>query len=516
MRATETRHGSATVSLPPQDGIANDDPAAVRSKLLVRSAHSLAAQLTSRGAAFLTGIILARALDPTGLGMFALLASLGMMVSSYSMLNIPQALTKISAEQGAPSSSFLLTSFVALFVCSVIASVILVALSGPIALSIYEAPDMVALIPILAVFLMATNLHTGFSALLQGLQSLKQYNWLLVFNALSTLGVVTLGAYLYGLPGAMWGSALGAATYVASAAVITRSVMRQRRIGITGATFSMDQLRRVLAYSLPILMGGAAAATAQWLGATFLVNMQGFAAMGLVRVANTLSANIVLVAVAVGVPLFPMISKFYHSDRDRFIRVAKDSFRLTTIFTYPLCIALILFADPLVVLLFGPSYVDAAPVLRVLALAGFLMALNNNAGSLFFGSGKTMTALYINVSWGVLFTVLAWILVRRFGAMGYAAALLASYLVMTAVQFYYQSRYWRIRFQRLGATVVLVVAGFGSALLVAFSLQGLVGVAAGFLLLLVVCGVEIWMVRSRLPQGRLRVFARDMFFRGRE
>lgn len=138
------------------------------------------------------------------------------------------------------------------------------------------------------------------------------------------------------------------------------------------------------------------------------------------------------VTVALAIPLtyylgyYSVLSRAHSEGSEPFRKLVEHSLRLTSIFALPLGIGASLLAQPILGLLYGPSYAPAIPVLQVLAWSAVLVILRGNYRHALHASGKqdvdlrfsclaTGTNIVLNVLW-----------IPRFGMIGAAWATLIS------------------------------------------------------------------------------------------
>jgi O-antigen/teichoic acid export membrane protein len=123
---------------------------------------------------------------------------------------------------------------------------------------------------------------------------------------------------------------------------------------------------------------------------------------------------------------FPTIVRLYRHNQSRLKTFYQQSLRYLAILAVPVCVGVVLLAGPLVGLLYGAKFRDAAPVLQVLS-GCLLLALPGDVNSrLLLASGnQRRSAAYTSL--GLLTNIaLNFLLVPRLGIMGAALARLAS------------------------------------------------------------------------------------------
>jgi O-antigen/teichoic acid export membrane protein len=138
--------------------------------------------------------------------------------------------------------------------------------------------------------------------------------------------------------------------------------------------------------------------------------------------------------------LFPALSRSYKEDREKFRMVLLRSLRFTTIFAIPIGVGGTLLADPLIRLLFGPTYLAGVPALQLLSWSAVLVTLRGNFRHTLNAVGKQRLDLTCAAAAAALNIALNLALIPRFGITGAAAATLGSEIGWFALARYLFSR----------------------------------------------------------------------------
>jgi len=110
-------------------------------------------------------------------------------------------------------------------------------------------------------------------------------------------------------------------------------------------------------------------------------------------------------------------------------QAARDVARLLVIVLLPAVAALVLWAEPVLGAMFGPAFVGASPVLRVLAPAALLGATGSVLTNLLVAVGLQRALVRVAGASALVIVALGVALVPGFGAVGAALALVAGMLV---------------------------------------------------------------------------------------
>ena len=141
-------------------------------------------------------------------------------------------------------------------------------------------------------------------------------------------------------------------------------------------------------------------------------------------------------AATVALPTLSRLASDPERYRDAYLRIA----RAVLLFTVPLTPFLIVCADWLVQLAFGPQWSDAVPIFRIFGIAMLVKPLSYTVGWLFLSQGRNRELM----RWGVLATTLAvlcFIVGLPWGALGVALSYsLLDLVVRTPILIYWVGR----------------------------------------------------------------------------
>lgn len=161
--------------------------------------------------------------------------------------------------------------------------------------------------------------------------------------------------------------------------------------------------------------------------------------------------------------MFPYLSKLYGDSTQAFRRVSEESLKYILVVALPGAVLVGMFADTVILRLYGEAYAAAVPVLRVVIWLFVLRFINPFVSFLLFARGEPAKSLRVAATTLVLSLCLSLLLTPRWGAVGMASAMLASATVACGL-------YCGAAF-RLGLTRVLITfarTGLAATTLAAF------------------------------------------------
>lgn len=468
--------------------------------------YSLASLVIVRALNVISSIVVARLLGKNNLGMLSIVNNIVGMVALFATLGVPTALTKYVATYAAEDrrmvGSVVGTSFLTMLIPLSLLTAGLLLLAGNLAQGIYHEPALTPLIQVAALTLLVSSLGTGGfgQALLQGLKEVKRIS--LINILASAIGVpivvaLTIGFRLKGTIAAQLIIALLGVALIGQA--LFRGYSPRVRSAGWGKSVRPDWKfwPRLMNLAFPAFLSGLVMTPVLWITTTRLQKTHGFGDVGLFNICFGMYQMILLIPVAVGMPLVPVIAESDRDDRARLGRLTGTSLEMVVFVTMILASAIALFARPLIFLLYGPSYLEAFRPMILMAGGVFFHSLGYVVGHYFAGTGRMWTGMAFNLLWFASIIPLSWYLAGQYGVTGLGASFLISYAVLAVALLGYVKTVLRasIRYAALMAGLALLVAGFSYAVMT--RLPGIYYAGAGIGVLLVVGVVDYWLLPAK-------------------
>ena len=301
---------------------------------------------------------------------------------------------------------------------------------------------------------------------LRGEQRFGELARLSTISALLKVAVMVLGAWLFGVPGALAG-------FIAANILPASRMQRLLRIR---ADVDRTLGREVVRFALPVwataVVGGLVFGRTE---VVFLEHFTGLQAVGL------FAAAVTVVELAVQLPplllsaLLPRFSEQYGlGDQVNMRRLYQTVTALMAMLIVPLCFGLAAIAPTLVPLLFGAEFSNASAVASVLLVAAAVSSLGVTTLYFLQSMGKTWLLLISN-GVGLVGTItLGFLLIPRFGLMGAAWSRGAVQVSVVLIETWYVTRRLGVwpPYRALGAVAIASVAQGVVAYLVATHLGG--------------------------------------------
>lgn len=338
------------------------------------AALQLAAQFTSGAFSILIVLVLTRALSPEGYGVFALAVGIGALLMMPSDLGISAATERFVAEQrGNRAATARLTSHAISLklLTSGLVSVALVSSAREVA-RLFGEEALTWPLRAVALAILAQGFVIFFNGLFlaQGRAdvSLRLISSESAFEAAASVALVLGGA---GAAGAAFGRAAG---YLAGAAIGT--VLTARLLGARATRLRRpggDWTWRIARYAAPLALTSWTTTFLAYVDTLIIGALLTTSAVGLFQAPMRIVPFLLYPAVAVAYSVAPALTR--PAAEAKRAAVFSTSLRIVILLYGALIAPLVVWAVPIVELLFGAEYGKSADALRVLAVYVFLAGL---------------------------------------------------------------------------------------------------------------------------------------------
>lgn len=160
--------------------------------------------------------------------------------------------------------------------------------------------------------------------------------------------------------------------------------------------------------------------------------------------------------------VFPGYAKL-SGDIDKLRAAFLDVVAILALLTVPAGTIIGLVAEPLVVVLLGHKWLDAVPLIGVLALFGIVRALHGPLGSIYLAVGKPRIVAVLQCIQLTVAISLMVVLVPRWAALGAAWALLCGAALAASINYVLAVRELRMRWSEVGAILWRPALGAAAA-----------------------------------------------------
>ncbi|MBX7450653.1 flippase [Mycolicibacterium sp. 3033] len=427
-------------------------------------------------AGFVGNAVVARLLGPERLGVFAYVVWCVTVAATVASIGIDvvqqRFLPNLRAEgRGDEADGLIGATTRAAMVAMVVVGIVLIGyLVGPGKGALAgTSPDVV--IAVAAVWFVSWKLGDLYLFYLRGEQRFGEVAKLSAVSALLKVLMFALGAWLFGIPGALVGYIAG---NLLPASRVFRLLGRKPRVT---PTLRREVIRFALGSWAVGVIGSLVFGRTQ---VVFLEHYSTLTAVGLFAAAVTVAEMAVQLPPMLLSALLPRFSEQHGAgDQEHMLRLYRTTTALIAMVIVPLCLGLAAVASVLIPALFGAEYADAVPAAVVLLIAAAVSALGVTTLYLLYSTGKT-AFLVISNGLGLVVTIaLGFVLIPRYGLMGAAwSRAIAQVLVVLLETWYVTAKLgFRPPYRVLGALSAAAVTQAAVAYLISTQWGGPVSLA---------------------------------------
>lgn len=362
---------------------------------------------------FLINSGLARILKPVDYGTFGLVMSILVIVELFVITGIPEAIQKYGGERPQAMAKLISKTLPWQMVYAFCLFGVFW-LAAPVLARTFGHSELTFFLRIASVDIVIYGLYKYYLGVQNGLHRFVQYTILGIIYSLSKLaaifGLVWLG---FSIAGALVGNMLGSLMALVLALFFSR--VKKTDAGLEDIPLVAFVAQNVLYFvGLNLFFS-----LDLWFVKYYLPGKS----VGLYVSAGVLAKLTYLISVALSAVLLPSIARSIKIKDDKRTReLIQDSLRYLVIFLVLVNIVITTNSAGIVQLFFGAEYLDAAPILSILAVALSLLTLMAVINTMMIANEQMRASLVMILSLIALDAVLNRILVPRFGLQGAALA----------------------------------------------------------------------------------------------
>lgn len=431
----------------------------------------------------IVAIVLARLLVPADYGLAAMVIVFAAVVPVFADLALGAALIQRRELSEADRSTVFWTSVGvgALF------TVLGVAASWPIA-AFYDEPEVQPLFAALSLTFVVTALYSTQKALLTREMDFRRLELLLMAgNILAGIAGIVLAAWGYGA----W-AIIGQQLVAAVASALLLFALSPWRPSLT---FSYRSLRGMLGFSANVFGTRLLFYVNRNADNLLIGKVLGTTALG----AYALAYNLMLVPSSrLTWPITEVLFPAFSTIQEDAARVARAWFRVTRLIasiTVPAMLGLIVVAPEFVTVILGDRWIEAIPLIRLLAWVGLLQSLQGLNSSILQARDRTRTLLWYAVVVAVA-TVVSFVLGVHWGVVGVAVAYAIASTIVEPYYAWLTARVLDVSVRDLGAALSGVAQAAAAMTVVVLGARSLLidqGVSdAARLVLLILLGIAVY------------------------
>jgi len=390
------------------------------------------ASFTTRCVALAVSFLLARLVGKERFGEYGMINNTAVTIGGLAGFGIGMTVVKYVAELKNKDKErigrIIALSTVVTSISAVAYLVLFVTFAPWIAIKTLAAPHLAPMLQISSIAVALGIVNSVQVSSLTGCEAFKMLSTINIINSIVQSVLVLLGAWLWGIKGAVW---MFSVTAVIVVCVTRCGVSREwKRLGITVRWKNFFQEWKVLLhFSLPTFLAGISVGPIVWGCSALLANQEnGYDELGIYNAANQWQTAIQFLPGLIGVAFLPILTERFGNGKGKEgIGFMLKMMKLVGIIVFPLVI-IISMLSPLIMRGYGETFVNGYKTLVIAVVTAGLLAVMTPVGQVIAASGKMWIGFWMNVGWGLCMLGFTWLFVR-WGAEGVAGARLLAYLI---------------------------------------------------------------------------------------
>jgi O-antigen/teichoic acid export membrane protein len=435
-------------------GAAGDASLAKGREIATNVSVQFAARAITMALSVVTVALTARTLDRNGYGVWNGVGSYVALFGILTDLGFTIAATQRMAAEPERESEWL-GALIGIRVAMSVVVMVLCACSIPLLLTNTDQSHTVGYI------MTATTATTGASALMAVFQSRLRAGLVLSFTVLQGVLWLSTVAVLAAMHGSVVAFALAQALIVILISIL--QVNATRRFAHIAWRAGMRLWRTLLRVALPLGIASVMITIYYQVDSVLLLQIAGPGEAGIYGAAYGFMSPLNFLPAAVMASFFPVLSAVYHHDAARARRLVQICAEIMAVVGLPVLAGTIALSGPIIHLIYGPKFHEAAGLLPILMIAFVIICYGSLAGFLAPLLGlQWRFALYTSIG-AAANVALNLVLIPTYGAHGSAWATVATEaLTMTPMMI---TALWamrlRLKLGKIARTVLLAAAMTG-------------------------------------------------------
>lgn len=415
-----------------------------KSKLASGSIINFLGSVILRFGGFIYRFILSRLLTTTGYGIVGLTLPFQNIFIIGASGGVPPAIAKYVSQYKAVDDErmvhqIIVTGLKLMIFMSIIAAVLMFLISEPVAIGMWNKPEALLPLRLVSIIIPFSVIVGAIRGVFQGFYDMKSifYSKFIeqIFTIILASLLVILGWYA---AGAVLGTALGfLVSLLGSYYLYRRDVKDYYSNGNFEKISFHDELslmKEILKFSIPVVVSGVAEIFLYDTG-TFFIGMflPAFFA-GFFTNASAIARIPLMIANSVSTSVLPATSEADSLQDKQLLKMyMHQSYRYTAVTSLPISAFIMVYAVPVMVLLFGSEYAQGAEALWILVGGMFFFSIYLIASSMCQGLGKPTFPMYALIIGAVINAITSFILIPMFNITGAAISTTLSTFVLMMI-----------------------------------------------------------------------------------
>lgn len=400
---------------PPGPGSAPDpDHAPVH--VARRAWYGLLTQAVDKVLPVLILLYLARVLEPAAFGIYSFVIAYLAFFQIVSDYSIDTVLVRTMSQDPAERDALLHAGLGLKLTMALVSVVLSVALVG--VASNHQTPPLLMLVA-------ALNLPTALGGAYRAWHRARleipalfaQAALRAVLLAIGVIAAVRHGSGLTAIFASM--SAANLVTFVVIAIALRAKVAPAIR-------FDFPRWRRLAGGVVPLMVNAFAMTVSLRIGQILLMTLRGPVDVGQLGAASRVTEAFTLLPEALMISVYPLMAGLHARDSPALLRTAERSTRYLVVATGIPVVLCAVGGDQIMRVLFGPAFAEAGTILSLLAFTALFSATGTVILNLLVATHSERALSRNTLAFAAVGTVVSWIAIAHYGAVGAAAASLAT------------------------------------------------------------------------------------------
>lgn len=405
-----------------------------KTRLLGGFFWGLSSSLAYQGSILISTILVSRMLGLRDFGIYALLVSMVMMVSSLAQSGSGLLATKYVSEflknQPKRVEGILnLCRFVTL-VTGGVSSLGIFIFSEQVANNIFNRPELNVFIEIASIAIFF-QISIGYQlGAIIGFKAFRKLGHAGVISGIGYIGLTIFGAWIYGLQGALWGFNLASLLRLLVVSIILKEICRDSGIDVSQGVVR-GEVGLIWKIALPTSLAGFITITCLW-ATTVLISKttNGLEWVAIFTVINQIRLTIIQFPTLLSSVTFPVLSGLKgDGKKDQLYRIYKVNILVNVIFTV-LVVLVVTFFSKFILGIYGEKYAGSQILLVILLFSLIPEALEMSLYQAIQAAGTMWSSLLlIVIPRDLSYLVICSIFIGKFGLMAVVIGYFISRLI---------------------------------------------------------------------------------------
>lgn len=408
----------------------------MHARFLDGASWSAIAVMASRGALFIAMFLTARILGAKNFGEYAIIQSSITLVETFANAGMGVTAAKHVAQFRRNNrdkiGEIIFMTIAVVGMLGLPIALLIMVMSGEIARDVLDEPGLSFPLSLGAIILLLNLLKGAFIGIISGFEAFQEMARANIISGIITVVTIPVGAFFWGVLGALIGVLLSTAVLVAINGYIVIKIIINEKIQML-YRMGDDNWRIFWDFSLPAMLAGAVMVPVVWIGNALLIHQpNGYSELGIFAATNQWFSILLFIPSTITMSLLPVFSD-YAGERsyNQLKEAIKLGIKASLLVVAPFAIV-IAFTSPLIMNLYGQEYAGRWYLLMLACISALVASTNNVIGNFFMSVNRARTHLVSNIIWAVTFLLTAYYLMTSgFGALSLAISILAAYAIKT-------------------------------------------------------------------------------------